>query len=245
MGGFFISILTTHKINMEGFMKKILVAVLVCVASTFAAWDYFPVIGEGKGEAKIAYYEGRRGYRNTSWGPEFKIRYSPMANLELLSKLGYTLGARYQIMPIVSAGLDIGLPIPYQVWSFTPNVQLSMPLTNTLELGSNAEFTIPGEDPRNERTDFMSFKIGAEVDFTMGQSVAWARFDLSSCFGENSDKVKVSDTPDRGLKISTAIGYIANVGNLALGTSIGMDFGEKSGNDPHNTFIGVDAAIKF
>jgi len=225
-------------------MKKALVAVLICVVSTFAAWDYFPVIGEDKGEAKIAYYEGRRGYTNTSWGPEFKIRYSPMANLELLSKLGYTFGARYQIMPNVSAGLDVGLPIPNPEWSFTPNVQFSMPLANALELGSNAELTIPTENSQTERTDFMSFKIGAEVDLTMGQNIAWAKLDLSSGFGENSDKAKASDS-GRGLKISPAIGYTANVGNLALGTSIGMDFGEKSGNDPHNTYIGVDAAIKF
>jgi len=222
-------------------MKKALVAILVCVVSTFAAWDYFPVIGEGKGEASIAYYQGRRG--NAGWGPanDFKIRYSPMANFELLSRLGYTLGARYQIMPNISAGLDIGLPIPNNVWHFTPNVQFSMPLTNTLELGSNAEITIPA----NDSTDFMSFKIGAELDLTMGQSVVWGRLELSSSFGENGAKAKASDTPGKGLKIAPAVGYIANVGNLALGTHIGMEFGEKSGNDPHNTIIGLDAAIKF
>jgi hypothetical protein len=225
-------------------MKKVLAIVLVCVASTFAAWDYFPVIEEGKGQAKIAFYEWRRGYANTGRGQDFKIRYSPMANFELLSKLGYILGTRYQIIPTISAGLDIGLPIPNPVWSFTPNVQFSMPLTSALELGSNAELTIPTENSRTEYTDVMYFKIGAEVDLTMGQSVVWVALDFNTGLGEDSNKVKASDS-GKGLRISPAVGYIANVGSLALGTHIGMDFGEKSGNDPHNTTISVDAAVKF
>ena len=231
-------------------MKKALVAVLVCVASTFAAWDYFPVIGEDKGEAEIAYYQGRQRQKNDGWrSNEFKIRYSPMSSLEIMSRVhsreNYVLGTRYQFMPNVSAGLDLGLPIPAPVWIFTPNVQFSIPLSDALVLGSNAEIIIPGEDPRNGITDFMSFKVGTESDLTIGQSVAWIKLDLSSGFGENSNKAKVSDTRDKGFKMSPAIGYKANIGNLALGTSIGADFGKKSGNSPHNTIIGVDAAIKF
>jgi len=236
-------------------MKKALVAVLVCAASTFAAWDYFPVIGEDKGEAKIAYYQGRRGGNNNGWrSNEFKIRYSPMSNLEVMSKYSgdasyhsdehHVLGARYQVMPNVSAGLDIGFPLPAPAWIFTPNAQFSMPLTDALQLGTTAELIIPTEDPRNEYTDVMYFKVGAQVDLTLGQNVAWVKLDLSSGFGEDSNKAKASDS-GKGFRMSPAVGYIANVGNLALGTSLGVDFGEKSGNDPHNTIIAVDAAIKF
>ena len=232
-------------------MKKALVAVLVCVASTFAAWDYFPVIGEDKGEAKISYYDGRKGGGRNNYGwrsNEFKIRYSPISNLEIMSKFhsgeNHILGARYQIMPNVSAGLDLGLPLPDQVWIYTPNVQFSMPLTDALQLGTTAEFTVPGKNSRDDYKDFMRFKIGAEVDLTLGQNVAWAKLDLSSGLDEDSNKAKASDS-GKGLQMSPAVGYIANVGNLALGTRLGFDFGEKSGNDPHNTYIGVDAGIKF
>jgi len=236
-------------------MKKVLVAVLVCVASTFAAWDYFPVIGEDKGEAKLAYYQGRKGYGG--WrSNEFKIRYSPMANLEVMSKYNgssnyhengnHVLGARYQVMPNVSAGLDLGLPLPNPFWVFTPNAQFSMPLTDALQLGTTAELIIPGEDPTigNGYTDVMYFKIGAEVDFNLEKNIAWIKLDLSSGFGEDSEKRKASDY-GKGLKMSPAVGYIANVGNMALGTSLGMDLGEKSGNSPRNTIIAVDAAFKF
>ncbi|MCL1956338.1 MAG: hypothetical protein FWF63_03355 [Fibromonadales bacterium] len=226
-------------------MKKVLATILACIVSTFAAWDYFPVIGEGKGEAEIAFYESRRGYTPGDRGrQDFKIRYSPIANFELLSRLGYILGTRYQIMPTISAGIDIGLPIPNPVWHFTPNVQFSTPLTSALELGSNAEFTISTEDPRNEYTDVMYFKIGAELALTTGQSILWTRLDLSTGLSEDSNKAKASDS-GKGLKISPTLGYKADIGNLALGTSVGMDFGEKSGNEPYNTIIGIDAAIKF
>jgi len=231
-------------------MKKALVAVLVCAASTFAAWDYFPVIGEGKGEAKISYYDGRKGRNNGGWrSNEFKIRYSPMANLEVMSRFhsseNHVLGARYQIMPNVSAGLDLGFPLPAPIWYFNPNAQFSMPITDGLQLGTTAELIIPGEDPRNDFTDVMYFKIGAELDFTLGQNIAWAKLDLRSGFGKDSNKKAASDSPGKGLRISPAVGYTANVGNLALGSSFGVDIGEKSGNDPHNTIIAVDAAIKF
>ncbi|MDR2582976.1 MAG: hypothetical protein LBC75_05795 [Fibromonadaceae bacterium] len=215
-------------------MKKVLVTILVCIVSTFAAWDYFPVIGEGKGEAKIAFYESRRGYTPGGERHDFKIRYSPIANFELLSRLGYILGTRYQIMPTISAGIDIGLPIPNPVWHFTPNVQFSTHLTSALELGSNAEFTISTEDPRNEYTDAMYLKIGAELNLTTGQSILWTRLDLSTDLGED---IKISPT--------LGLGYKADIDNLSLGTSVGMDFGEKSSNEPYNTIIGLDAAIKF
>jgi len=230
-------------------MKKALVAVLICVASTFAAWDYFPVIGEDKGEAKISYYDSRRGRNNDGHSEnEFKIRYSPISNLEVMSRVhseqNYVLGARYQVMPNVSTGLDLGFPLPAPVWYFTPNAQFSMPLIDGLQLGTTAELIIPTENSRTKYKDFMRFKIGAEVDLTMGQNIAWVKLDLGSGFGENSNKVAASDG-GAGLKISPAAGYIANAGNLALGSSIGVDLGEKSGNDPHNTYIGIDAAIKF
>jgi len=232
-------------------MKRVLLAVLVCTASVFASWDYFPIIGKGKGEAKIAFYDARRGYTNSSWGPEFKIRYSPMENLEFMSRHtdpndsnNYVVGLRYQITPAISAGLDVGLPLPTPVWSFTPNAQFSIPLTEALLLGSNAELTIPTEDSRNNYKDWVYFKIGAELDLAISQSIVWFCFDISSGLGEDSSKRKASDF-NKGLKLSPAVGYIANVSNLAVGTNIRMDFGEKSGNDPQNTTIGIDAALKF
>jgi hypothetical protein len=228
-------------------MKKVLVAALLCTVSVFAAWDKFPVIEDGKGEAKFEFYKSRQAY-DPGMGFDFKIRYSPLAKLELMSvwdiESNYVLGARYQVIPVLSAGVDIAFPIESPVWSFTPNIQFSMPLSEALVLGSNVEFTIPTENSETEYKDFMSLVAGVELDVTLGQSTIWVGFDFETGIGEDSAKNKAGDS-GRGAKMSPAIGYLAAVGNLTLGTSVALDFGEKSGNDPFNTTIGLDASIKF
>jgi len=242
-------------------MKKVLVAALMCTVSSFAAWDKFPVIEDGKGEAKIAASQSRQGHHGHGPNLDFLgIRYSPMANLELMSTMGYTFGARYQIIPVLSAGMDIGFPIPSPAWSLTPNVQFSMPLTDALALGSNVEFTINTENKATNETDYMNFSAGVELDFTIGKSTIWVSFDFGTGIGEKEeeievdgvDAIKVKKTIKKkaaddghGTKVSPAVGYIAEVGNLSLGTSVTFDLGEKSGNEPVNTTIGLDASVKF
>jgi hypothetical protein len=228
-------------------MKKVLVAALLCTVSTFAAWDKFPVIEDGKGEAKFEFNKSRQAYY-PGGGMDFKIRYSPLANLELMSKWepdnNQVFGARYQIIPVLSAGVDIAFPIQWPVWSFTPNIQFSMPIGGALTLGSNLEFTIPTENSNTKYKDVSYLAAGVEVDMALGQSTIWVSFDFGTGIGEDSNKNKAGDY-GKGAKISPAVGYFASVGNLTLGTFVGLDFGEKSGNDPFRTTIGVDAAIKF
>jgi len=213
-------------------MKKILGTILICAASVFAAWDYFPVIEYGKGEAKIAFEHSRQGKAGS--GPElsdFKIRYSPVEKLELMSKLGYTFGARYQIISVISVGVDIGIPIPDTAWSFVPNAQFSIPLTEALELGTNGQVTIHTEDNIG-----LDLSAGIELDLTIGKSIMWLGCDFNR---ENLDD------KDKGTEIVPMLGYTANPGNLSLGTNIGMKFGKAAGHENFATFIGVDFAVKF
>jgi len=213
-------------------MKKVLAAALVCAVSSFAAWDYFPVIEDGKGEAKIACEQSREGKEKKS-GPDcddFKIRYSPMANLELMSSVGYTLGARYQIIPVISAGVDIGFPIPDEGWSFTPNAQFSTSLTEALTLGTNGQVTIYTGDQG------IDLSAGFELDLAIGKSTIWIGCDF------NREDL---DDKDKGTEIAPAIGYLASVGNLSLGTSVGMAFGKAAGHEHFKTSIGLDASIQF
>jgi len=236
-------------------MKKVLAAALICTASSFAAWDYFPVIEHGKGEAKIGYMEGRQGNSGGRGLSEFKTRYSPLAGLELMSELAgdghgnHVLGARYQILPILSAGLDLGFPIPSTAWSFTPNVQFSMNLSDALALGSNVEITINTEDASKD-ADGMDLSAGVELDLTMGKSTVWVSCDFNTGLtvskhdGKAPDGVKVKDE-GRGLEIAPSLGYIATVGNLALGTNVGMLFGKDAGHDKFATIIGLDFSVKF
>jgi len=199
-------------------MKKVLGVLLICTASVFAGWDYFPVIEYGKGEAKIASVNGGLG--------DFKIRYSPLENLELMAKQGTILGARYQIISVLSGGVDVEFPIGDKEWSFTPNVQFSTPITEALVLGSNGQVTLRTEDDSN-----IDFSAGAELDLAVGKSTIWVACDFNiEHLNEDGD-----------LEIAPTIGYVASPGNLSLGTYFGMKFI----NDDYSTLIGLDASIKF
>ena len=234
-------------------MKKVLATALICAVSSFAAWDYFPVIEDGKGQFKVNLSESRQGYEEDGFAFGAKVRYSPMANLELMSKINlgnnYILGARYQIIPVLSAGLDVGFPVPWTAWSFTPNAQFSMPLTGALELGTNVGVTIYTED-HNKIARGMDLSAGAELDLTMGQSTIWVSCDfnmgltVSEYDGQSPSGAKVKDE-GRGLEIVPALGYVASVGNLSVGTSVALEFGEDAGHENFNTILGLDFAVKF
>jgi len=219
-------------------MKKALVATLVYAASAFAAWDYFPVIEHGKGEAKAGFIQGRQG--NQGWGPDletFKLRYSPLENLELLSQIGYTLGVRYQIIPVLSAGFDIGFPIPNTAWIFTPNAQFSMSLTDALSLGSNVQVTIITENPA-KNNEGINLSTGVELDLAIGKSIVWVACDVNTGLTDRRQN-------DGGLEIVPKLGYVAVLGNLSLGTNVGWAFGKDAGHDNFATFIGLDFSVKF
>jgi hypothetical protein len=138
-------------------------------------------------------------------------------------------------MPVLSAGLDLGFPIPSTAWSFTPNVQFSTPLTEAIVLGSNAQATIYTEDANNN-THGMDLRFGAELNLIKGQNII--RF---GCDFNREDL----DNDNGGLEIVPMVGYVATPGNLLLGTNIGMKFGEDAGHDNYETFIGLDFSIKF
>ena len=250
-------------------MRKVLATALVCAMSVFADWHQFPIIGEGIGEAKIAVYQSRQG--NAGKGPAmdyFRLRYSPIANLELLSEASlrppppgqtvganHTLGARYQIIPaMLSAGVNVGVPIPRTNWNFTPHIQFSTPMTSTLTLGSfarmtiNTEETIIKEDSDYTYTKGMDFRAGIELDQKVGQkSILWVGGDIGKGLtNSEKDGDEVSrKLENRGLGIYPAFGYLIVLGNLSLGTLAVLGFGEDAGNKPFNTTVGASASVRF
>ena len=237
-------------------MKKILATVLVCTVSVFADWHQFPIIGEGMGEAKIAVYQSRQG-DSIQKGPAmdyFRLRYSPIANLELLSEsslktgANHILGARYQIIPaLLSAGVNIGVPIPKTNWNFTPHIQFSTAVTKALTWGNFVRVTFNTEDA-NDYTRGVDLRAGTEFDLRVGpKSVLWAGCDAGRGLTKSeSHGNKISQKDEgRGLGIYPAFGYLITLGNLSLGTLTFLSFGEDAGNDPLNTTLGVSASVRF
>jgi len=245
-------------------MKKVLIAAFLCAASSFAAWDKFPVLEDGKGEAKAGIYSYRQ-----SAGPSVDdgsgiyagVRYSPLQNLELLAIQevygDYTLGARYQVIPVLALGVDVGFPIISTAWSFAPSLQFSMDLVpGLLSLGSNVGVSIYTED-YDKFARGMDLDAGIELDLTIGKSVIWGAFDVAAGITHSKNNaIKEGDKElslkaegaGRGLELKPSIGYMANVtDNLVLGTWVEIGHGDKEtgyGHQPKTT-VGTDFSVKF
>jgi hypothetical protein len=250
-------------------MKKVLAAALLCAVSSFAAWDKFPVLGYGKGEARVGVLSTRQANNGGFGGAYVDIRYNPLENLELMASQpfgeDYSIGARYQVISLLAAGVDIGFPMPGTNWSFKPSVQFSMEM-GALAIGSNLGLTIYTTEDIEFDTGFgppieaeysksMDLEAGIEVDFTIGKSTLWVGFDIEMGLGESETKAKEGGATvktkakdeGRGMALKPAVGYIAGVSdNLSLSTFVEWGLGGKdAGNDPMTTTVGVEFAVKF
>jgi len=237
-------------------MKKILAAALVCTVSAFAAWDKFPVIEHGKGEAKFSWETGSQGSVPSGESDGFYgIRYSPIAKLEFAAFANddYTLGLRYQIISVLSAGVDVSFPLPGAYWSFTPSLQFSMPLTSALSLGSNFEMTFNTEGEYvngffEKETKGIDAAAGIELDLAINEkNTIWISCDLEKGLTKTEqDGEDISRKGEsRGLGFYPALGYLITLGNLDLGTYISLGFGKDAGHDEVLTAVGIDASVKF
>ena len=241
-------------------MKKLLaVAVALCVAvpSTFAAWDYFPIIEEGSAEANI----------NTGGG--IKIRYGLMENLELFSAnyadncAGYTLGARYQIAPeLFSAYVDLGIPASSGGdWGLTPGVQFSTNFTETVSLGAGLWIPLhlnhPGAVPIADRKEgnpngdglLLDLGVGIELDFALSEQITlWVGVDF---LYDNLTNAGFPDGYDREFEIKynlfPGLGLTFSKDNLSVCTKLGIDLAATNdkGDDSIALIGGVDFGIKF
>ena len=112
--------------------KKIALASAIAASAAFATWDYYPVLEAGKGSAEAGlYYDWDHDWSQA--GAKIGARYSMIQGLELsLQSWGYQfwgetdcdgcanggdglrdliIGARYEIAPMITAFLDLNLPI--------------------------------------------------------------------------------------------------------------------------------------
>jgi hypothetical protein len=236
-------------------MKKLLaVAVALCVAvpSTFAAWDYFPVIEEGSAEANI----------NSGGG--IKIRYGLIENLELFSanysatEAPYTLGVRYQIAPdMFSAYVDVAVASSSgNDWGLTPGVQFSTSFTEMISLGAGAWIPLhlnhPGVVALADRKEgnpngdglLVDLGVGVELDFAFSEQVTlWVGIDFiyDRLSQENREDLEIKDA------LQPSIGLTLSKDNLSVCTSLGI--GLNATNDKGDDSIalrgGVDFGIKF
>ena len=150
--------------------KKIALAAALAATASFATWDYYPVQEAGKGTVEGGlYYDWDDDWSQA--GLKIGARYTVIPNLELsIQGWGYqfwnevdcdgcpnggdglrdlTLGARYQVAPIVAAFIDFRLPIGGDEVS-----------SDELDLYLGAQFSMP--------TNVPGFVFGSEAGIDWG-----------------------------------------------------------------------------
>jgi hypothetical protein len=218
-------------------MKKlsvVAVAVCLCVGASFASWDKFSVIDDGSAEAKFGVYNG---------GVGLNVRYGLLENLELYSTLGkidatgsnYTVGARYQIIPMLSAFLDIDFPTKEDggvgmdddgVTKITrkggshdlgllPGINFTMPFTDKISFGSVLQLGYTMAD-----TAVIDFGVGIEVDIMFSDNIGmWigADFQYDRLTQENREDLDIAAATTPGF------GFFFTKDALTIGTLLEFD----------------------
>ncbi|MCL2689880.1 MAG: hypothetical protein FWE57_08560 [Chitinispirillia bacterium] len=230
-------------------------ALLLAVSSSFAAWDYFPVIEEGSVEANI------------NCGHNIKIRYGITENWEIFSTnnvdllgLGegqsYGIGGRYQVIPeMLGVYMNLGFRSADDPrgaagsWGLVPGVTFSTEFTEAVSFGAGMglgmEFgaVTDGSKP-DDRGVMMHLGLGLEIDFALNDNVSlWAGLDFEY------DNLNQENRADLEMKeaLTPMFGAVFSVGNLSVGTTIGLrlDATNQDGDDSVGLWGGVDFSIKF
>lgn len=172
--------------------KKIALICTFVATATFATWDYYPVLGAGKGSFTGGlYYDWHNNWSQA--GLTIGGRYTIIEKLELsIQSWGYqfwseedcancvnggdglrdlTIGGRYEVAPMVTVFLDMNLPIGGDEVSDDEIAlylggQFSMP-TNVegLKFGTEAGILWGFEHDNQERG--LEFHLGGELAYTV------------------------------------------------------------------------------
>lgn len=222
-------------------IKKIALAAALAVSASFATWDKFPVLENHNGQAKAGFGFGIPEDKTTTGDLYAGVRYTVITGLELGTVFDYRLFThydgkdakadgvanlpilvRYQILPIVSAFLDVTLPIGDDSFNgdatqFHFGAQYSSTfgiVSLGTELGLQLE--TKGDD---KTTPPWILNVGAEGDFVLGPVTAYVGADVLVELGKNTyDGDNVGDSHTGDLAIFPYVGA-----NYALNQALSFD----------------------
>jgi hypothetical protein len=236
-------------------MKKLsLVAVAVClfVGSSFAEWGKFGVIEDGSAEAKWGIYGGG--------DMALFVHYGLMDKLELFSTAGtnasnFTLGAKYMVIPLLGAYLDLDLPTMAgnagnHNFGLTPGINVTTSFTDVLSFGSYLKLPVEldgGINPDNgEKAARIDLALGIEFDYMFSDNIgAWLAVDFvydrltTRADGEEFDAASA---------ITPGIGFFFTKDAITVGTminAISFKHPNNDGDDGIGISGGVEVCVKF
>ena len=159
-------------------LKKVFLAVTVAMSAAFATWDYYPIPDSTHGSAEAGLYYDK-DHKWSQAGLKMGARFTMIKSLEIsLTEWGYqfwnetdcsgcvnggdgvrdlTIGARYAVAPMVTAFLDLNLPVGDDEHD---GQGTNPPSSGETSLYFGAQFSTP--------TKLAGFKFGTEAGFLWG-----------------------------------------------------------------------------
>jgi len=241
-------------------LKKIIVALALVTVSSFAAWDMFPVLEKGKGEAKLGlvynFHDDWDDLNLTSG-----VRYTVVPNLEVaLLNLDWrfygewadegssqdgladpVIGMRYWLQNNIGIFADLSLPVGddsynHGEFQFRGGAQFSTKLMDALSLGSEAGLTFYTEDDKN-KTRGITTNLSGELDYaipTMPLTPFVGLEMLLRLLDSEENNVDKNDGGDAGLAITLGARYDFNPAisaDLSLKIHTGNYYEDDDGDD--------------
>jgi len=213
------------------------------VSTSFAAWDYFTVIGDGEGQATYG--------RGSMEG--FKIRYGLMENLEIFAtngdvagiESGYFVGARYQILPeMLALSLDVGIPYTARSdFGLVPGLSFTMGINDMISFGIGAELGVALNHADNGPTNdddsrlLMNLNFGVEFGFQITEAVGVF---LGCAIG--LPDFTSDPSPDATIDPWVGVSFTVTE-NLSLATMLGIDLNDT--NRKNEDAIAFKGGVEF
>lgn len=170
--------------------KKIILASILAISTSFAAWDLFPVLENHKGQAKLRTSLATCTLHKVNYTLDMfaGVRYTVVSDLELALSVPYAvfsyagknigingfgnpeLSARYQFIPTMNVFADVYFPVGDESvvdesWGFTAGLQFSTRFSPLLNFGS--ELGVSFETYGERRNAPLSAFVDAELDFAV------------------------------------------------------------------------------
>jgi long-subunit fatty acid transport protein len=220
-------------------MKKVLLAALLCAASAFATWDYFPVKEAGKGEAKVGFAYFMQD-KFSMMGLNAGARFSVIEGLEVAlmfnghgnGPMGFPLSSSYDGN---SCEGDFCPPTMAQ-----PTLGLRYWLPMGLGIGLDVSIPFGGEALYGKDTKGTALAITPAVQYSMKlneQLEIGAEVGLTIPFADGTD-AKYAEGMDLGigLEVDFSLGMVVPFVNV--GIAMGLTGPTADGKD----IEGLDAA---
>ena len=225
--------------------KKIIPVIALATVSSFAEWDYYTVLDEHQGQARIkANYWYNGDFHSTSF--DLNARYTVVKGLELsLTGLGYQLfadpndktkegdgfkdfsvGAKYAFNPNFSVFLDANIPagkkeISSQEFSLKGGVQWFLPISEQFGIGNEFGLTVPFKHDGVQRGLVADYGFEFYYAFSSGVTPFTGFVFTSQLTDSKNEDKSESGTGASNISFWAGISYNVNKNvNLTLYTDI-------------------------